>query len=190
MFADGNRRDGFTRVELVVVLLIMGGMGGLVALLYPAVMIARNPKGPHGERIPRAAPLESNRITHPTRLSIIAPENWDQVRDRGPDVPFLSIAARGTPGRRLTSVITVELIDSPPDDMKLCSFSKIVFHDHPAYEQMQVLREDTFDDPARSRYDLYLNRQGHWWNVRFLVAEEMTVLPPQIRQYIETVRFP
>lgn len=187
MFADGNRSVGFTRVELVAVFLIIGG---LVALLYLSVMIARNPKGPHGERIPRAAPLESNRIIHPTRLSIIAPENWDQIRDRGPDVPFLSIAARGTPGRRLGSIITVTTVSPPPDEARLSTFKQIVFQGQPAYEHMQILRKGSFDDPATSQYDLYLHSGGHWWNISFLVADEMTAIPPQIRQYIETVQFP
>jgi hypothetical protein len=102
----------------------------------------------------------------------------------------LCVAARGAPGRRLKSIITVYVPDPPPDEHKLAPFTQIQFQQHAANEQMQVLRKDTFDDPATSSYDLYVDRDGVWWCVNFLVAEEMTVLSPNIRQYINTVVFP
>ena len=107
-----SRRAAFSVKELVVVLIILGG---LVALLVPAVQQVRNPKGPHGEMIPSGSPIEANRITHATGLSIVAPANWNQTRDLGPDTQFLQIAARGAPLRRLKSVITIELCEPIPD---------------------------------------------------------------------------
>jgi len=179
-----HSRQAFTRTELVVVLLIWGVLG---LLLLPAVEHARNPKGPHGEMVPIAPPIESNRITHATGLSIVAPVNWDQTRDWDPGTPSLCVAARGTPGRRLTSFITVQLSEPNPD---LASCRQVQFQGTPAYEKTTVDREDTFDDPASSSYDLYVERNGTRWHVQFIIAKRMTELPNSIRLYLETIRFP
>lgn len=182
-----SKRQAFPLLDLVAVLFICGS---LVALLVPAVRNVRNAKGPLGEMIPTGSPIESNRITHATGLSIVAPVNWDQTRDMGPDAPFLQIAARGAPGRRLRSIITVSLCDPIPDKQTLESCQQVQFQGAPAYEKAKVEREDTFDDPAWSSYDLYVARNGTWWRVHFSIASKMTELPNSIRQYLETVEFP
>lgn len=174
-------------IEIVVVLAIIGG---LFALFYPMIQSARNPKEPNGQIIPSDPPKESNRITHASGLSIVAPVNWDQVRENGSNVPFLCIAARGRPGTRLNSIITISIANPSPDESKLKTFNKVEFQQRPAHEKIQVLREWTFDDPAQSSYDLYLNRDGKWWHINFFVAQKLTELPPDIRRYINTVAFP
>lgn len=182
-----SKRAAFPLKDLVAVLFICGG---LVALLVPAVRNARNAKGPPGDMIPTGSPRESNRITLATGLSIVAPVNWDQTRDMGPDSPFLQIAARGAPGRRLGSIITISLCDPIPDKQTLESCQQVQFQGAAAYEKAKVEREDTFDDPAQSSYDLYIARKGMWWRVHFSVATKMTELPNSVRQYIETIKFP
>jgi len=82
------------------------------------------------------------------------------------------------------------LFELPPDQRTLASFTRFTFQHYFAYEKMQIKRKATFDDPAISSYDLYVDRDGTWWHVNFFVAEEMTVLPTAIRQYINTVSFP
>lgn len=158
----------------------------LALILYPAVQKARNPKGPPGKRIPTELPVEANRVRHPAGLSIIAPPNWDQMRELVPDEPALFIAARGMPGRRLTSLISIERCDQP----ELAGFKQIEFRGDTAFEQTTIDRHDTFDDPASSHYDLYIDRGDQWWHVTFRTAAEMQELPPAIRAYIETIEFP
>ena len=51
-------------------------------------------------------------------------------------------------------------------------------------------RKDFLDDPATSSYDLLIQREDVWWHVNYMVADEMSVLPNSIRQYIETIEFP
>lgn len=180
-------RAGFTRTELVIVLAIIAG---LFALLYPAVQNARNAKGPHGETYPSTAPNEASRVTHPTGISIVLPVNWDNLSSTDPISTTLRIAARGTPGRRLKSVIAISQCHPEPDQQTLDRCTKLRFQDSPAYEICRVERNDSFDDPARSSYDLYIQRQDGWWCVNYLVADEINVLPNSIRQYIETIAFP
>ena len=180
-------RHGLTKTELAIVVAIIGAM---LLVLYPAIQSSRNPKGPHGETYPSSPPDEANRIVHPTGLSIVAPENWDQVSDMGRDIPFLRVAARGAPGRRLKSIIMVSQCGTDPDEAVLAACTKITFQGTEAYEACTVTREDSFDDPARSNYVLYFERNGTWWQINFLVADRMTQLPDSIRQYIETIRLP
>ena len=178
---------GFTRTEFVIVLVIVAG---LIALLYPAVQSVRNPKGPHGEKYPSTAPDEANRVTHPTGFSIILPPNWDNLSSEDRTSPFLRIAARGASGRRLKSVIAIWKCDPEPDQQTLDRCKTLRFQDSPAYEICRVERKDTFDDPASSSYDLYIQRQDGWWHVNYMVADEINVLPNSIRQYVETIAFP
>lgn len=173
-------------IEWLVVAVIIGG---LFAVVYPAVQNLRDLKGPHGETIPSQPPSEVNRLAHPTGISIVAPINWDQIRDQGPDVPFLCIAARGGSGRRLKSWITIQVC-SEPDAPQIAKFRKVTFQGHPAYEAMTINREDTFDDRGLSTWQLYWRRQDKWWNVTFCIADEMTVLPDQIRAYVNTIKVP
>lgn len=158
----------------------------LCLVLYPAVLKTRNPKGPYGARIPIELPDEANRVKHPAGLSIIAPVNWDQMRELVPDEPSLFIAARGMPGRRLTSLISIERCSLP----ELDGFTQIDFRGDTAYELTIIDRRDSFDDPASSHYDLYIDRGDQWWHVTFRTAAEMTELPSAIRTYIETIEFP
>ncbi len=173
-------------VDLVVVI---GIVAGLVAVLYSAVQQCRNPKGPHGAMIPAEPPNEANRIRHATGLSIIAPENWDQTIDRGPDFPELSIAPRGIPGTRLKALIIVQEMDAPGEDV-LRGCSRLTFQGFKAHETMRIERTNTFDDPAWSSYHLYVNRDGEWWHIMFGLADETRVLPPEIRQFLNTIELP
>ena len=159
-------------------------------VLYPAIQSSRNPKGPPGKVYPSSPPNEANRIVHPTGLSIVAPENWDQVTEMGPDIPFLRIAARGAPGRRLRSIIMVSQCSPDPDEAMLAARNKTAFQGATAFEACTVTREDSFDDPASSSYDLYFEQNGIWWQVSFLVADRMTELPDSIRQYVDTLQLP
>ena len=182
-----SRQPAFSRAELAIILALWGVP---LVLLLPALERERNPKGPHGETIPTGPPIESNRITHATGLSIIAPVNWDQLLDFRPDTPNLQIAARGAPARRLESIIRIELCEPIPDEQTLASCRQVQFQGAQAYEKMQVDREYLFDDPAESSYDLYIERDGLWWHANFYIAARMTELPNAIRQYLETVKFP
>lgn len=80
--------------------------------------------------------------------------------------------------------------DRLPDRNDLEQFKCVKFQEFPAYERMVIVRKDSFDDPARSDYELYINRHGEWWNVHFLISEEMTELPAMMRKYINMIRFP
>lgn len=166
-----------------------GIAGGLIALLYAAVQQARNPKGPYGQMIPTAAPEEANRIVHATGLCVIAPRNWDQIRDEGPEVPFLCIAARGRPGARLKSFITIRRTE-PPGEALLSGTARVSFQGLPAYERMGIDRASTLDDPALSSYSLYVDGAGEWWLITWVVADAIRELPPEIKRYIDTVRLP
>ena len=138
------RNTGFTRTEFLVILAIISG---LFALLYPALQGVRNPKGPYGKKYPSDAPDEVNRVTHPTGLSIILPENWDDLSNGG---ICLRIAARGAPGRRLKSVIAIMQCDPKPDPQTLARCKEIQFQNFPPYEICRVERKSSFDDPASS----------------------------------------
>lgn len=177
------------RSSIVEWLVVVAILGGLFALLYPAVQQVRNPKGPYGKMIPTAAPEEADRIVHATGLSIVAPKNWDQIRDEGPDVPFLCVAARGIPGARLKSFITIQRTE-PPDETILSGAARVPFQGFPAYERMGIDRASTFDDPAWSSYSLYVDAAGEWWVITWVVADAIRQLPPEIRTYIDTVRLP
>ena len=51
-------------------------LAGLAAILLPAVQQART-NGSHGDMFPASPPDPSNRMHHPTGLSMVAPENWE-----------------------------------------------------------------------------------------------------------------
>lgn len=167
--------------------LIIGIIGGSVIAGFfiwgIPILEQLRPEGPHGEMIPAEPPQEANRVFHANGLSIIAPKNWNQPMERASS---LVIAARGTPGRRLRSAIFV----NPTAPPNLTEFTTTTLNGLPAYEKMEVMREDTFDDPASSRYQLYVDDSGQWWNVTFLVQDSIRTLPAGIRQYIDTIRFP
>lgn len=171
-------------------LVIIGISSVLFFVLYPAVQMARNPKGPHGKIIPTVPPEESRRVAHHTGLSIVVPINWDVVRSSLPgDLTELRIAARGSPVARGTSIISISE-HPPPHDRVPSDCVPVVFQQYPAHERMSVLRHSSFDDPASSRYDLYVDRDGQWWRIYVLLAGAFTTLPDELREYVETIRFP
>ena len=177
-------RRAFTKTEFAVVLAICGV---LFAILYPVIQNARNPKGPYGKIYPKVPPAEDRRITHPTGLSIIAPVNWDQIRDQGSNVPFLCVSCRGYPGARLRSWITIR--DSgEPTPTQLADLTKTQFNAHPAFHGMRV--EPTNADGGLSIYHLYVDTGQQWWYVAYSLADETTMLSPSIKEYIDTIVFP
>lgn len=179
-----------TGIEMLVVGVILGV---LLVLVVPAVLAVRNPKGPSGEMIPSAPPDEARRVVHPTGLSIVAPVNWDQIRDRGPLTPFLCVACRGAPGVRLKSYISVEQCEHAPDNdfFQRMGFAKVQFQQQPAYELAEIRKKAVmFDDPGMSVYLLYAERNKRWWMITLLTADERTVVPKQLQQYIDTIQFP
>ena len=184
-----TKLNGFTKVELLVVVLISVA---LIALLYPAVQQARNSMGPgpHGELIPVTAPREENRINHPSGLSIIAPPNWKNRWEMLADNPEINISARRSTRRHDHSEITILGNQSAPDKEELLDYTKLEIQGFPAYEKMVIEQKYSFDDGAWSIYELYIDRDDVWWHVSFSVAKEMTELPPMMREYINTIRFP
>lgn len=186
------RRSGFTKMEFLVIIFINVI---LIALLYPAIK-PPNPDGPVGKMIPVTTPDEKNRVAHASGISFIPPPNWEQIRDLGPEKHWLRIAPRGSSKRRDLAVLIIGKVgaynheDRLPDRNDLEQFKCVKFQGFPAYERMVVVRKDSFDDPARSDYELYINRHGEWWNVHFLISEEMTELPAMMRKYINMIRFP
>jgi len=177
-------------LEIAVVLVVMT-IG--VVLFYKVKRVEdqyRNPKGPAGDSIPAESPDEANRIVHASGLSIIAPQNWDQIRDRGPDVEFLCIAARNRQlHKRLRSFITISEADQPTP-ATLSDYVAVAFQGSSAYECLRVDREYSFDDGARSSYSLYVNAEGRWWYIEWRVAETIREMPPQIKEYLDTIKLP
>ncbi len=162
----------------------------LIAVLVPAVLQKRNPNGPHGKMIPVTAPREENRFTYPARPSIILPPNWEIKHGKEwAEFHSLRIWPRWGSGR-LPSYLNIWIISQPPENEDLSKFKRIKFQGFPAYERMVITGKSSFDDPARSDYDLFINRDDEWWLVRFEVAKEMTELPEIMREYINTIRFP
>lgn len=178
---------GFTKWEFLVVVLINVM---LIALLYPAVQQTHDPNGPPGKMIPETLPDEENRFTFPGRPSIIVPPNWEIRHDKyQAEFHSLLIWPR-CGGRRRPSSLLIWKETPPPDIEDLSLFKNTKFQGFPAYERMVITREDSFDDPATSEYDLYINRDGEWWHVNFLISDEMTALPAMMREYINTLQFP
>lgn len=176
-----------SRGEWVVIAMIAIALG---FLLYPAIE-ERLRYGPAGEMIPSEPPDEAHRIVHASGLSIVAPENWELMHDR-PQNPTLTIAARVLPsGGRLISYIEIRKLDSGDEEPDVTGFKQTQFQSYPAFERM-VADERTrgASDRRYSTYDLYVDRDGEWWSIRFDIADVLTELPPEIRSYIDTVRFP
>jgi len=139
--------------------------------------------------IPSATPIESRRVRNAAGLSIVLPENWELKQDGIPGAErMLFIYPRGTPGRRLTALLQIQ----PLRDVSIADLSRfnaIIFQGSQAYERMVVERQDTFDDPAWSRYTMYFQRGEQWWVVEYGIALECDALPDMIRRYIDTIRW-
>ena len=75
-----------------------------------------------------------------------------------------------------------------PDASMLEPCTRSTFQGESAWEYCRVTKKYTFDDGARSEYDLYFERDQVWWNVHFLVADTMKELPESIRQYLDSIR--
>jgi hypothetical protein len=174
---------------VVEVLVVVAIVAGLFCILSPAIQNARNPKGPHGEVLPSQLPNEANRSFHPSGLSIVAPVNWDQIRDQVPGVQFLCIAARGSPGRRLKSWITIERAPGRPDQV-LNEYRKVTFRYEIAYEKLTIERKNTLDDAGTSSWNMYLCYQKQWWLIGYYIADEIDEIPFQIRPFIDTIKLP
>ncbi len=163
----------------------------LMAWLYSIVVTLPKPTGPRGELIPSSKPDEKNRVFHPQGFSIIAPENWDRLPYGETGTPaYLQIAARGTPGHRLKSMITVTLVGELFDTSVVRNYKPSMFQDQFAWEYCRITKEYTFDDGARSECDLFFKRGRNYWHIHFLLADEMTSLPNSVRQFLETFRLP
>ena len=184
---SAKQRHGLGRAAEFAVVAIIVTL--LVVLLVPAVQQTRNPTGPHGRMIPSAAPIESRRVRNAAGPSIVLPENWELKQNGIPEAErTLFIYPRGTPGRRLTALLQIQ----PLRDISfadLSRFNAITFQGSQAYERMVVEREDTFDDPAWSRYTMYFQHEEQWWVVEYGIARECDALPDMIRRYIDTIRW-
>ncbi len=164
--------------------LICAGIISLFCVvLYEARQAVQNPNGPHGKRIPEDPPNPDNRVSHLSRVSIVAPENWEQR----PDHLCLRIFPRQGLGRLKAGIDIYQC--ERPDDEDLVGYADVMFQGNQAYEKTQVDRYSTFDDPAYSSYNLYVEREGQWWHISYFIAQEMTVLPDAVRQYINSIRF-
>jgi hypothetical protein len=174
-------RKSTTAEFLVVVTIIVG----LCFLIAPAVKMARNPRGPHGYAVPRDEPDEKNRIHCETGFSIVLPTNWEVSNTFKTE---LWIGPRHGPGRAPAFLTVFRHEDYKPDD--LTGFQKTTFRGLPAYEQMVVEREAVlFDDPARSRFSLWVDLNGEWIAINYVVSERHTELPKSVRKFIETLQW-
>lgn len=140
--------------------------------------------------IPVTAPREENRFTYPARPSIILPPNWE-IKHGKEWAKFHSLLIWPRCGlRRRPSYLSIWIDSSPHENEDLSEFKQVNIQGFPAYERLIVTSKGSFDDPAQSIYDLYIDRDGEWWHVSFMVSDEIIKLPPIMREYINTIRFP
>jgi hypothetical protein len=66
---------------------------------------------------------------------------------------------------------------------------RVEFQGREAYEQMTIVRAWSLDDGAFSEYRMYFLRGDDWYEIKYGIAEERTVLPAIIRQYLETLQW-
>jgi hypothetical protein len=170
------RRRVIEWLVVVTVILVM------VAVLLPAVRLAQDPNGPHGDPVPTELPDERNRYYHESGISIVLPPNWETRQDS----LNLRIWPRCGLGR-MPAVLRAWRFDGErPTD--LVSMRPTTFQGRPAFEQMVVVRKDTLDDPAVSEYTLCFEHNGVWWDINYSIQDELEVLPDMMRRYIETIR--
>ncbi|QDT26661.1 hypothetical protein Enr10x_19710 [Gimesia panareensis] len=187
-----SKRAAVTKVEFLVIIFIIII---LIALLYPAIQ-PPNSDGPLGKLIPVTAPDEKNRVTHTSGISFIPPPDWVQIRDLGPDNPWLRITPRGSRKGRDRAVLMIGRVgdynqeDRLPDQTELKQFKQFQFQGYPAYERVIHVREPAFDNADVTLYDQYHDRDGEWWHVSYSVVEDLDELPEMMREYINAIRFP
>ena len=166
-------------VELAIVALIIGVLNGC---LWP---IVRDARGPAGLPIPDRLPEESRRVRHPLGFSMVVPPDWNC------HIGGSLLMAPATPGRyarRSKALIVVARI-GPDRPAGLGPRARTRFQGGEAYEGMRVVRPWSFDDGAWSEYTLDFRRGGHWYEVRYGIAEERQSLPPIVRRYLDTLRW-
>ncbi len=154
----------------------------LAVCLWP---VLRNGRTPTGDPIPHQYPDEANRFFHPDGFSIIVPPRWNAV-DRG-SLEMAPISP-GPIARRSKALLSVTCVgrDTPADWE---SFGRVSFQQQEAYERMKIVRKSTFDDPPWSEYDMFIHHEDNWYHVRYGIAEARTMLPPEVRQYVSTLRW-
>lgn len=175
-----------SRGEWVIVAIVLIAMG---FLFYPVIEM-RLRYGAAGEMIPSDAPDEARRIVHASGVSIVVPENWELTNDSPYNRRFTIAARVLPPGSRRTSYIEIRKLDSDEAEPDVTGFQQTQLQSYPAYERM-VADERTrgASDRRYSTYDLYVDRDGEWWHICFTVADVLSELPLEMRQFIETVRF-
>jgi hypothetical protein len=164
-------------IELAVVVLIIAFLS---ACLLP---IVRNSGGPAGDPIPKVAPDEAHRIYHPSGFSIVVPPDWS-----APDRGSLALYPKspGRYARRSKAFLLIAPIGGRrPEEVE--GLAKTSFQGQEAFEGMEVIRHDTFDDPPWSEYRLIFRRGEDWYLVQYGIAEERTTLPDMVRRYIDTL---
>ena len=120
-------------------------------------------------------------------FSLVVPSNWDH-RISFNSGPLL--LAPKTPALRPSIqalIVVTHLGHHQPEDLGLLRPTS--FQGQEAYEGMRVVRRWTFDDGAWSEYTLYLPHDGDWYEIRYGIAEERTVLTSKIGQYLNTLRW-
>lgn len=183
--STAGRRFLPRRVEYAFVLVIIGGMA---AVIIPAVRAVRDPRGPNGLAIPAEHPAEVRRVGHSSGLSIVLPVNWEFQTSLTSEPPRIFIYPRGI--GRTRSQLAVWLLEERELSSQLENYRRIEFQNFSAYEKFDNLIESTFDDPAWSGCKLFVKRDDQWFCIRFGIQGEHRELPAMIREYINTIRWP
>ncbi len=85
-------------------------------------------------------------------------------------------------------MITVTYLGESFDETIAKKLEQSIFQGQDSWEMFRITKSYTFDDGARSEYDLFFKREQRWWHINFLVADEITSLPGAIRQYLESFK--
>ena len=118
----------------------------------------------------------------------MVPPNWDHHISFNSGPLVLAPETPGRYARRSKALIVItHLGHHRPEDLE--HFSPTTFQGQEAYEGMRVVRPWSFDDGAWSEYTLFLAHDGDWYEVRYGIAEERTVLPSKVSQYLNTLRW-
>ena len=160
----------------------------LIPICCIVLPVVRDARGPRGDPIPLQQPDERNRVHHPMGFSLVVPSNWDHHISFNSGPLVLAPRDSGSVARRSKALIVVtHLGHHRPEDLE--HLRPTSFQGQEAYEGMRVVRPWTFDDGAWSEYMLFLAHDGDWYEVRYGIAEERTVLPSKVSQYLNTLRW-